>query len=150
MIVIVDANILFSALISANGKIARLLTDPTLSIRRVSCHYAVVELFKHQPKIVKYAKKPLEEVIDDLSTLINNLKLYNETLIESQHWQEAARLTAGVDSFDISYVALTLQTDGWLWTGDKKLTAHLQGLEFNRVINTEELYQILNQPEKES
>ncbi|GAB3932700.1 PIN domain-containing protein [Larkinella terrae] len=150
MIVIVDANILFSALISANGKIARLLTDPTLSIRRVSCHYAVVELFKHQPKIVKYAKKPLEEVIDDLSTLINNLKLYNETLIELQHWQEAARLTANVDHFDVSYVALTLQTDGWLWTGDKKLTTHLQAMGFNRVINTEELYQILNQPEKES
>ncbi|WP_138992611.1 PIN domain-containing protein [Larkinella sp. C7] len=149
MIVTVDANILFSALISANGRIARLLTDPSLSLRRVSCHYAVVELFKHQPKIVKYAKKPLEDVIDDLSMLIGNLKLYNESLIEPHHWQEAERLTTNIDHFDISYVALTLQTGGWLWTGDKKLTTHLQALGFNRVLNTEELYQMLNQPEKE-
>jgi predicted nucleic acid-binding protein len=149
MIVTVDANILFSALISANGRIARLLTDPSLSLRRISCRYAVVELFKHQPKIVKYAKKPLEDVIDDLSMLIGNLKLYNESLIEPHHWQEAERLTTNVDHFDISYVALTLQTGGWLWTGDKKLTTHLQGLGFYRVLNTEELYQMLNQPEKE-
>ena len=119
MIVTIDANILFSSLISPNGRIAKILSDPHLMIQRVSCHYAVVELFKHQPKIVKLAKKPLETVIDDLSTLINSLQLFNETLIKSHHWQEAARLTEGVDSFDISYVALTLQTSGWLWTGDK-------------------------------
>ncbi|RYF69038.1 MAG: hypothetical protein EOO39_18330 [Cytophagaceae bacterium] len=99
--------------------------------------------------IGKYAKKPLEDVIDDLSMLIGNLKLYNESLIEPHHWQEAERLTTNVDHFDISYVALTLQTGGWLWTGDKKLTTHLQALGFKRVLNTEELYQMLNQPEKE-
>lgn len=143
MIVIVDANILFSALISANGRIAKFLTDPHSSLQRVSCHYAVVELFKHQPKIVQLAKKPLEVVIEDLSTLINNLQLYSENLIDPQHWQEAARLTVGVDNFDISYVALTLQTGGWLWTGDKKLTIHLRAMGFDRVLNTEELSQIM-------
>ena len=144
MIVTVDANILFSALITSNGRIAKILTDPHLVLQRVSCHYAVVELFKHQPKLVQLAKKPLETVIDDLSTLINQLQLFNETLIELQHWQEAARLTMGVDSFDISYVALTLQTGGWLWTGDKKLTIHLRAMGFDRVLNTEALFQMLN------
>lgn len=144
MIVTVDANILFSALISSNGRIAKILADPRLTFRRVSCHYIIVELFKHQPKIVQLAKKPLEQVVDDFSTLINNLQLYNETLIEQSHWDEADRLTTGVDSLDISYVALTLQTDGWLWTGDKKLTAHLRLMGFDRVLNTEELYQMLN------
>lgn len=110
----------------------------------MSCHYAVVELFKHQPKIVQLAKKPVETVIGDFSTLINNLQLYNETLIAVSHWQEAARLTVGVDNADISYVALTLQTGGWLWTGDKKLTTHLRIMGFDRVMNTEELFQMLN------
>ena len=144
MTVTVDANILFSALITPSGRIAKILTDPYLVIQRVSCHYAVVELFKHQAKIVQLAKKPLETVIDDLSTLINQLQLFNEALIEPQHWQEAARLTMGVDNFDISYVALTLQTGGWLWTGDKKLTIHLRAMGFDRVLNTEALFQMLN------
>ncbi len=143
MIVTVDANILFSALISANGLMARLLTDLYLGLQRVSCHYVLIELFKHQPKIIKYAKKPLNDVLNDLSTLVNNLELYNETLIEIHHWQEADRLTIGIDSLDISYVALTLQTGGWLWTGDKKLTTHLRTMGFERVLNTEDLFQRL-------
>ena len=143
MTVIVDVNILFSALISPNSTVAKLLIDPTLPIQRFSCHYAVVELFKHQSKIVKYAKKPVDDVIEDLYTIINNLHFYNESLIEHRHWREADRLTSGVDSDDIAYVALALQKEGWLWTGDKKLTAHLRKMGFEHVVNTNDLYDIL-------
>lgn len=144
MIVIVDVNILFSALISPNSTVAKLLIDPTLPIQRVSCHYAVVELFKHQAKIVKYARKAVDDVIDDLYTVINNLQFYNENLIEPRHWQEADRLVSGIDSNDIAYVALSLQTNGWLWTGDKKLTTHLRNMGFDRIVNTGELYDKLH------
>ena len=74
---------------------------------------------------------------------MNRLQLYNEALIEQQHWQEADRLTVDVDSFDISYVALTLQAGGWLWTGDKKLIKHLKAMGFYRVLNTDEFYEKL-------
>ena len=144
MIVTVDVNILFSALISVNGRLAKLLTDPYAPLQRISCHYAVIELFKHQPKLIKYTKKPLENILADLSTLINTLQLYNESLIKSHHWQKADRFTAGVDSFDISYVALTLQTGGLLWTGGKKLITHLRAMDFERVITTDELYQTIH------
>ncbi len=144
MIVIVDMNILFSAVISRNGRIAKLLTDPVLPMQRISCHYSFVELFKHQPKIVKYAKKPVDEVIDDLYTVLSSIQIYNESLIDGHHWQEAARLTEGVDSFDVNYVALALYTGGWLWTGDKPLTEHLRAMGFDRVVNTHELSQMLN------
>ncbi len=143
MIVIVDMNVLFSAIISPNGKIAKLLTDPALPIQRISCHYSFVELFKHQPKIVKYAKKSIGEVIDDLYTVLSSIQIYNEALIDEHHWQAAAQLTQGVDSFDVNYVALALYTDGWLWTGDKPLIAHLRSMGFDRVLNTSELYQML-------
>jgi predicted nucleic acid-binding protein len=49
-------------------------------------------------------------------------------------------LTEGVDLFDMDYVALTLQTEGLLWTGDKKLAEHLKSMGFTRVVNTSELY----------
>ena len=144
MTVTVDANILFSAAISPDSRIAKIITDPHFGIRKISCHYAVIELFKHQPKIIKFAKKPLEDVLDDLYIIINNLELYNETLIEPHHWRESVRLTEGVDNRDVSYVALTLQTGEWLWTGDKKLIAHLREMGFEKVLNTEELFQMLN------
>jgi len=72
------------------------------------------------------------------------VEFYNEDTIEHNNWQEADRLTKDVDSKDISFVALALQTDGLLWTGDKKLTVHLKAMGFNNVINTSELYELLN------
>ena len=65
-------------------------------------------------------------------------------LIERSHLVEANRLTVDVDQFDINFVALALQTNGWLWTGDKKLANHLKLMGFERVINTTELYEKLN------
>ncbi|MHA4736933.1 PIN domain-containing protein [Dyadobacter sp. MSC1_007] len=140
MIVIVDANIIFSALITPNGKLAQILTHPNLSAKRISCYYATVELFKHQSKIVKCSHKSLDEVIADLYDILTSMQLYNEALIEMEHWKEAERLTAGVDSFDISYVALALQTGGMLWTGDKKLVDHLHKMGFKQTVGTAELF----------
>lgn len=82
------------------------------------------------------------EVIDD--TVLSSIQFYNESLIAAHYWQEAIRLTEGVDNFDVNYVALTLSTDGWLWTGDKPLTHHLRSQGFDRVLNTEELWQMIN------
>lgn len=104
MIIIVDVNIIFSALITPNGKLAKILTHPDLPARRISCYYAVVELFKHQSKIVKCSKKSVDDVIGDLFDVLTGMHLFNETLIEAEYWKEAERLTAGVDSFDINYV----------------------------------------------
>jgi predicted nucleic acid-binding protein len=140
MIVIVDSNIFFSALISPAKKIAEIIADPSSRVKLISCHYAFIELFKHQPKIIKYANRPQEETLAILYQLLQHVEFYSQTLIEESHWQEADRLTIGVDSFDMCYVALALQMGGWLWTGDKKLSAHLQSMGFNRLINTVELY----------
>jgi predicted nucleic acid-binding protein len=140
VIVIVDVNILFSALITPNGKLAKILTTPEFPAKRISCYYSVVELFKHQAKIVRLSKKSVDEVIADLYDLLTGLQLYNETFIEQEYWEEAERLTKDVDAFDINYVALTLQTGGWLWTGDKKLINHLNKMGFERVVSTGELF----------
>lgn len=64
--------------------------------------------------------------------------------IESRHWHEADRLTKEVDSKDISFVALSLQTEALLWTGDKKLSAHLKAKGFGRVVDTNILYQLFD------
>ncbi len=143
MTIVVDVNIIFSALITPDSKLAKILTHPNLQVKHVSCYYAVVELFKHQSKIVKCSKKSVDEVIDDLFAVLTRMKLYNETFIEEEHWLEAERLTAGVDSFDINYVALALHTGGTLWTGDKKLIEHLRRMGFTQTISTAELHDIL-------
>ncbi|MCF0054076.1 PIN domain-containing protein [Dyadobacter sp. LJ53] len=143
MIVVVDTNILFSACISPNNRISEILFSPLPNIQRISCYYAMAELFKHQSKIVQLSRQPVEAVSTLLYTVMKQVDFLNEKMIENEYFHEADRLTAGVDSNDIAFVALSLQKNGTLWTGDKKLTSHLKSLGFNRVIATNDLYEML-------
>ncbi len=70
MTIVVDANILFSALITPNGKISEIITYPTSNNKIISCHYLIVELFKHQPKIINYAWRTPDESLHILETLL--------------------------------------------------------------------------------
>ena len=144
MIVTVDANILFSALITPAGKLAKIISYPSLSAQLVSGHYLIEELTRHEDKIVRLSKRLRHEVLELQHSYLKNIHLYDETLIHEQHWLKAEILTNEVDHFDVSYVALTLQTGGLLWTGDKKLAEHLKKMDFNHVVSTTELSNLLN------
>ena len=67
----------------------------------------------------------------------------NEQQIADSIWQEERKLTAGIDVKDVSFVALSLQTDAYLWTGDKPLHDGLIKRGFTKVVNTEELLLLL-------
>ncbi|MBO0953323.1 PIN domain-containing protein [Fibrella forsythiae] len=90
------------------------------------------------------AKQPAEQVSLVLYGLLKQIDFINEALIQPPHWLRAEQLTAGVDANDISFVALALQNEAWLWTEDKKLTHHLKALGFERVINTADLYGLVS------
>lgn len=94
------------------------------------------ELEKHLHKIVHFSKKPEAAVLELKRSYLRNIALYDETLIHEKYWLAAEALTDGVDHFDVSYVALSLQTNSLLWTGDKKLSTHLKKMGFDRVVNT--------------
>lgn len=144
MTIVIDANTLFSALITPNGKIAKILAYPSLGAKRITCHFLIVELQKHLHKIAKAAKRPEEEVIEDLYGFLKNIIVYDETVVNEKCLKEAKSLTKDIDLYDLDYVALALQTGGILWTGDKKLSEHLISIGFDSVINTSALYEMLN------
>ena len=143
MIVVIDTNILFSACISANEKTLEILFNPALNIERISCYYAFAELFKHQPRIIELSKQSTDRVSRLLYALMKQIDFFNEKVIDDHHFNEADRLTSGIDKDDVNFVALALQKEAWLWTGDKKLTNHLKSMGFDKVISTTELYDLL-------
>jgi predicted nucleic acid-binding protein len=144
MTIVVDANILFSALITPNGKLAKLLCYPASTHKLISCHLLLAELLNHQQKIIRSAKRPANEVTEDMAFLLRQIAIYDETFIQQRYWEQAEKLTNGVDYFDTPYVALALQKGAMLWTGDKKLSIHLKSMGFANVTNTTELYELLN------
>ncbi len=126
--VVIDTNILFSALLSKkSGFVQTILgSGQTFYI----CESVIVELFKHKEKLVVLSRLSEEEVIRLFYTILRHVTISKEALIDRSFRQKAYELCANIDEADSPHVALTLKLDGLLWTGDKKLKTGLQNKGF--------------------
>ena len=50
MKIVIDSNILFSALLKADAKLAEIILNPSFRIESYSCYFLYIELFKHKEK----------------------------------------------------------------------------------------------------
>jgi predicted nucleic acid-binding protein len=128
--VVVDANIAFKILISANPEFRARLT-PSTNAELFSPKFIIVEMFKHKDRIVRAAGHGEEEFSASLGTLVNRIEFVNEDLISVGTWMEARRLCQGIDPKDAPYVALPLHLEGPLWTEDTELKSGLAARGFN-------------------
>lgn len=117
--VIVDTNILFSALLTNRSKFAETLlaTENDFFI----CEMVLVELFKHKEKIINLSGLSEDEIIQLYQIYLKKIHLYKEELISIENRQKAYQLCHDIDKNDSAHVALTLELNGLLWTGDKIL-----------------------------
>ena len=74
-----------------------------------------------------------------LYIVLKRIDFINENQISKESWDQAMELTKDIDIKDISFVALAIELEGILWTGDKKLHQGLKEKGFERVANLEEL-----------
>lgn len=135
--VIVDTNIVFSALVNKNSKIANVLLrseQPLLMPK-----YGFVELFKYKEKICSVSKHSQDEVLELLYELIRHVDFFDENSISVEALQKAWALVKDVDAKDLLFVALTIETDGLLWTGDKQLRTGLAVRGFDAFFLPEQL-----------
>ena len=122
--VIVDTNILFSALLRRSTLFAEVLLGSEHEF--FVCESVLVELFRRKEKIVRLSKLSEEDVVQLYSILLRRLIVYKEALIPREHWQAAYQLCKETDETDSPHVALTLAVNGLLWSGDKRLKEGLQ------------------------
>lgn len=131
MRVVVDTNVVFSALAAGCGDLARRLLAPS-DIDFFAPRFLFVELFKNQGRILQATRLPEENVLEALNELIESLQLIEAASIPIGIWLEARRLCDGVDLKDTPFVALTLHLDACLWTEDEELKAGLRAKGFDR------------------
>ena len=128
--VVVDANIIVSALVASNRNIlSKFTSDKNISI--AAPKFVIVELFKHFERIKKSSKLPENELLKILSIIVGKVKFYDEASIALGSWVEAARLCRGIDEKDVAYLALSIELNAELWTNDKKLKIGLTKKGFN-------------------
>ncbi|MBE9200309.1 MULTISPECIES: PIN domain-containing protein [unclassified Nodularia (in: cyanobacteria)] len=117
--IIVDTNILFSALLNNKSSFSTLLLQGEYSY--FICELVLVELFKRKEKIIKVNQLSETEIVRIYQILLQRLNLYKEDLIAPDNRATAYALCQDIDESDTPHVALTLELKGLLWTGDKKL-----------------------------
>jgi predicted nucleic acid-binding protein len=143
MTIIIDANILISGIIKPYGQITKLIYFKRPEIDFVIPEYALEEIARHKVRICKETKTTslqFEQIFDAL--LVNILRFSTDSISQSDI-QAAEKLVLSIDTKDIWYVAFAISLDALLWTGDLKLYRGLRRKDFNQIIITKEMEDII-------
>ena len=139
MKIVVDTNIIFSALLNSNNTIGDLLFNPEMNFEFYSCDYMRYEIQKHWERLKMISKFSDKQLEISYSHVLSNLKFIIEEIIPAKTWLAAERITKNIDIDDIDFVALTTFLKATLWTGDKVLYNGLKKTNFKKIINTTDL-----------
>lgn len=139
MKIIVDTNIIFSALLNTNGIIGDLIFNSGNTFKFYSCNYMRYEIQKHEDKLKRISKLTEKQLLEAQFKLFSKINFINEELITEKTWLQAEELTKDIDIDDSDFIALTRYLKGYLWTGDKELFNGLKVKGFKRIYNTSEL-----------
>jgi predicted nucleic acid-binding protein len=134
--IIVDTNILFSALLNSQSTFAKVLLTSEHSF--FICKQALVELVKHKEKIVRHSRLSEDDIVRFYQILLRRIEVYKEDIISQSNRRKAYALCREIDETDTPHVALTLELKGLLWTGDKKLKEELRRKGFDRFFEPDE------------
>jgi len=139
MNIVVDTNIIFSALISSSSTIPDIIIAPFSNFRFYTSEYLFEELENHKNKLQKASKLTEVEINKAKTKLFKYINVISLEIIPQEIWQEAEALTFDIDPDDISFVALSIFLDAYLWTGDKALYNNLKNRGFDKILLTSEL-----------
>jgi predicted nucleic acid-binding protein len=128
--VVVDTNILFSALLKERSGFAETLL--TSGVRFYVNELVLAEIFRHKEKLVRLSTLSEAEIVRLLHTLLRAVEIFKEDLISSENRRAAYELCRDVDETDAPHVAIALELDALLWTGDATLKSALRAKGFDR------------------
>ena len=140
--IIVDTNIVFSALLNTNSRIGQILINGKNHFDFYSPAYVKFEIFKHKEKIKSIGKLTDEEFLETYGLIIKNITILNHSIIPNEIYRNAEVMCQNIDIDDTIFVAVSDFTKGILWTGDLKLLNGLIKKGFKNLIKTDDLYQI--------
>lgn len=127
---VIDTNLIFSALISKSSNIRDILLGGQYEL--FAPNYIITEIFKHKEKILKYCKLSEDDFYIYLNGIIEQIRFTPLDFISLESRQQAYDLCKDIDVKDIPFVALSIELDVPLWTGDKKLIKGLEQKGFDR------------------
>ena len=148
MKIIVDTNIIFSAILNSNSRIGKILLNSKEHFQFFTCNYLKIEIQRHRNKLLKLTKFS-EDQLSELQELITqHITFIDERLIPQDLLVKTETQLKAIDPDDTVFVALTKHLEGKLWTGDLQLYKGLKAKRFKDIILTSELSLLLDDLER--
>ncbi len=141
MKIIVDTNIVFSAILNSQGRIGQLIINGSKFFKFYSVGLLKDEIGEHKDKILKISGFTKGQFIKSYETITKRITFVDEILVSDEELIKSHALVADIDENDALFVALTNHLNGKLWTGDKKLIAGLLRKGYSKTLSTHELYE---------
>ncbi len=139
MVIIVDTNIVFSALLNVESTIAKIMLSSNFNVQFVSADFLKNEIDLHWEKLQSLSKIDANKLSISREKIYSKIEFFSADFISNDCFLEAKKLTQHVDFDDVLFVALTISLNGYLWTGNKKLYYGIKNNGFDKVILTQEL-----------
>ena len=142
MKIIVDSNIIFSALLKYTGSIGDLLFNSEDLFSFSAPQFLQQEIEDHWSKLRSISKLSEEELRQSQFRIYQRIEFHDEKLISSRLWLSSESLVKEIDIDDVAFVALARHLRGMLWSGDRTLVLGLRKAGYTKVITTQELLAI--------
>jgi predicted nucleic acid-binding protein len=143
MRIVVDTNVVFSAILNTNSKIGKILLHPKSKINFYSTDTLKLEIEEHKSKIKRLSGLTESEFEIICSLIISRIRFINVEVIPIKILKEALLLCSDIDIDDLEFVALTDHAKAKLWTGDKVLSKGLIRKGWKKIITTSDLYELI-------
>ena len=149
MKIVVDTNIVFSAILNSGSKIGKILLQSKGHFQFYSCNYLRTEINGHRNRLLKLTKLSKDELAELESLVTHNITFIDERLLPQVLLKQTETLLKSIDPKDTPFVALTKHLECNLWTGDMQLYNGLKSKRFKDILTTAELSILLDDLERE-
>ena len=92
MKVVVDTNIVFSAILNSDGKIGDLLLNSKRIIKFYTAEYLRYEIRNQYDKLSKISKQPIDKIADTEYFVTKEIDFLSEEQISEANWKTGYRL----------------------------------------------------------
>lgn len=149
MRIVVDTNIVFSAILNPSGTIGQILIYGKQRFKFYAPHLLKEEIKRHKEKIRTLGELEESDFEDIRDEVFECIDFISEEQIPYDFWHNAIPIVRDTDMDDIAFIVLSEYLDARLWTGDKKLIDGLESRGFKRGVTTDGLLSIKYEEEKE-
>lgn len=142
MKIVVDTNIIFSAILNPNGTLGDILLNSFGKFDFFSPTFVLQELNNHKEKMLKISGYSESDLNFLQRNLFKKIDLIDIESVQTSTWHEAIQLVENIDEFDAPFIALALELKCALWTGDKKLIKGLNQKNVDWILTTDEIMKL--------